>query len=84
MLHKLYVIFDNASGLYASPTLAVTEAEVRRNFSTIVNAEGNAISANPQDFSLYELGIFDNETGKFSLLDTPTRVMTALELKQKV
>lgn len=44
----------------------------------------NALFTNPEDFELYELGAFDDATGKFECLEQPKLLATGKELKRAV
>lgn len=47
------------------------EDEVRRG------AEDNPMFKHPQDFALFHLGSFDEDSGRFNNLDNPLRLMEA-------
>lgn len=61
MVYSLYAIYDKVSGQYGSPTPHVNEASARRWFLHCVNVNE---MAEPTDFQLFYLGVFDTSSGK--------------------
>jgi hypothetical protein len=47
------------------------------------NAEDNQMYAHPDDFDLYELGIFDDFDGKFDLHEAPKLLALGKQLKNR-
>jgi hypothetical protein len=60
-------VFDSVSGLYARPAFVASKGVARRMFSDEVNRmdKDNALNGHSEDFGLYYLGVFDDETGLF-------------------
>ncbi len=78
MKHNIYSIFDTASGLYQQPLFAKSDGEVIRSFSDVANDKEHQIGLHPEDYSLYRLGIFDDNRG--TLTDENNECLsTALE-----
>lgn len=65
MNHKLYSIKDKASG-FTQIFVANSKYNALRSFSDAVNGQGTVIAQHPEDFSLYELGEMDQDTGIIS------------------
>ena len=82
MLHKIYSVRDSKSQLYAKPVLGVTHGEMERAFSESVNKEGTIHNIHPQDFDLYYLGDYDDNTGKILSLDTPQHICKGVDLQR--
>lgn len=59
--------FDSASQLYGQPMFVPSTGVAVRSFTDEVNrqAEGNVINEHPDDFELYLLGFYDDESGLF-------------------
>jgi hypothetical protein len=66
-------IKDTAADAFGRPAFVATEGVAIRQFQDEVNraAEDNQLYRHPDDFHLYYLGLFDDVTGKFELLETP-------------
>lgn len=77
---KLTSIFDAKLAIFGPPQIALTEAAAIRQFSDDVNnAQGN-LSKHPEDYSLWYIGDYDDETASFSQA-VPKNLVTASALK---
>lgn len=65
---KIFSIHDSAAKVYARPFLFSTSAEAMRMFETQVNdkEKGGLIAAHPDQFTLYQIGEYDDTTGKLT------------------
>lgn len=74
-------IRDNAINAYGQPMFFVAVGAAMRAFGDEINrvAENNNMNKHPADFELYELGIYDDQTGKFDCAQQPIRVATGLQ-----
>lgn len=79
---KIYSIRDAKSGIFNQPFFGHTHAEAERNFHVQANKDGSMVKEYPEDYDLYFLGEFDNETGKYAPLDTPQHMIKAIQVKQ--
>jgi hypothetical protein len=79
---KMYSIQDQKAQLFHPPYFTQTYGEAERIFTTIVNDPNNQISQYPEDFNLYHLGTYNDETGKMSSLDTPEHCLKAVQVKK--
>lgn len=59
----MYSIFDSASGVYDRPFCALTDAAAIRSFADIAVDESTPIGRHPEDFSLFRVGLFDDNKG---------------------
>ena len=65
-----YSIFDKKAKTYASPFPALNDSVAIRMVS--VSATGESLLAQyPEDFSIFRVGTFSEETGVFSPNDVP-------------
>lgn len=66
MLLVIVSVLDLKVKAFGRPFFARTNEEAVRSFTGEVNraAADNPLSAYPQDFVLYSIGTFDDETGK--------------------
>lgn len=68
MLRVVVSVFDSASGLFGQPVFAPSRGVAIRSFSDEVNRANteNALNIHPEDFTLFQLAEFDEETGIFT------------------
>lgn len=77
---KQYVcaVKDNASGLFGRPIFVAKAGQAMRSFSDEVNREApdNELHRHPEDFDLFCLGTFDDNTGELvGLVDGPNLIV---------
>lgn len=82
MLLKMYTIRDTKGDMYHNPFFNKTHGEAERNFRELVNDEKSMISKYPDDYDLYYLGEFDDNTGKFKPKDAPEHLHKAVNMKK--
>lgn len=82
MQHKIYSIRDAKAEVFHPPFYKKTHGEAERDFHKLVNEPNNQVSMYPDDFDLYYLGDFDDNTGKTKPLDTPQHIQKAALIKQ--
>ncbi len=63
---NIYSIFDTASALYLRPLFAQSDGQALRSFSDVAVDTDHEIGSHPEDYSLFRLGIFDDNSGKIT------------------
>ncbi len=84
---EIYSIRDNAAQTFGHPMFAPTNNVAERNFGASVNREDsmNAAFLAPQDFDLFHLGTFDDQTGKLTYLESgPHHITNGQKLAKQV
>lgn len=81
---KIYSIRDAKAEIFNAPFYKNTHGEAERDFSMLVNEEKSKINKFPEDYDLYHLGSFDDQTGKAEWNDTPQHVTKAIQLVKNV
>ena len=79
MIYAVYCIRDDAAQVFLSPVLNTTDALARRNFENAMFSayESNQLlGTHPQDFSLYHVADFDEETGLFEQVSPAVQICT--------
>lgn len=64
---KVFSVFDSKAALFLRPFTDQQEAAAIRNFADAVNDSSNPNNLwnkHPEDFSLFLIGAFDDETGE--------------------
>lgn len=76
MILKICAVRDRAADCFGQPFFVPAIGGAIRSFGDEVNrkAEGNSLAAHPEDFDLYELGTFDDNTATFDLLKQPRQL----------
>jgi len=83
MILKAYSIRDAKAEVFNPPFYKNTHGEAERDFVRITQDEKSTVCKFPEDFDLYHVGEFDDRTGKFNPLDTPTHIIKAIQLVKK-
>ena len=61
----IFAIKDKKANTFDQPFPAVNNSVACRMFADLVNRQDNLIGQHPEDFDLYQLAYFDQETGLF-------------------
>lgn len=82
MIRKYYAIKDNLAEAYMTPVLFDNDNLAIRWFTGVVNSkeQNEVIYNNPEDFELWKLGEFDNQTG--TIYPGVQKLVTAKSLKK--
>lgn len=84
MILKIYSIFDSAANAYTSPFFMHNDALALRAFEDNVNANNeNNIAAHPDQFTLFNLGEFDDSNGTIKNTE-PRSLGNGLEYKKPI
>lgn len=82
MKQDVFSIYDHKAKAYSQPFHMVNEALAIRAFTANVNNPESAISTNPEDFTLYKLGSFDDNSGIFDSME-PQPIIKAIQVKEE-
>ena len=79
-------IKDRAADAYGRPFYVPSVGVAIRSFQDEVNraSEDNQMFHHPDDFDLFELGAFFDDSGLFELFDTPKLLMLGKQAKAEV
>lgn len=80
---NIYAIMDNKMSAFMTPFFSHNDLTAQRSLKMAVSSEGSAIATAPEDFDLYKIGIFDDESGLIDSHPTPVFVTRAAHLKEK-
>lgn len=64
MLMETYSIHDSKSKTFSPPFFQRSRGEAIRAFSELANKQDNNIGKYPEDFCLYQVGTFEDNTGE--------------------
>lgn len=65
MILRCFTIYDSKAELYLPPFYFTTIGQAIRAFTNTVNTGDTEINRHPADFTLFDIGTFDNCTGLF-------------------
>ena len=65
MIHNVFSVRDQAADAYLPPFVLPRIEMAKRVFAQAVNSESHQFGQAPADYTLFCLGTFDDETGKF-------------------
>lgn len=83
MLINVFSVYDSKACFFGQPFFDQHEASAIRNFSDAVNDASNPNNMwnkHPEDFSLFQIGSFHNETGELVPIH-PKNLITASALR---
>lgn len=84
MKKYVYAIRDNKLGSFGIPVLIENDAVAIRQFGDIITNGGDSVmTKHPSDFTIYRLGEFDSNTGKFENVDCPVALATGSDYAVK-
>lgn len=83
MIRNIYSVYDSIAQMYNTPMLCINDQDALRLANTIAQTEGTPIHDNPQDYTLFKLGSFDDSCALYELLETPERIISFHEILKK-
>ncbi len=64
MNHRIFVVFDSKAAAYLPPFFMPEAGQAVRVFSDMVNDPTHAFGKHPEDYTLFEIGTFDDREGR--------------------
>jgi len=77
MKRKIYAIRDGKGEYYNQPFFLNTHGEAERTLLELRKDEKSMIHKYPEDYDLYHLGEYDDQTGQIAGLATPSHILKA-------
>lgn len=69
MQQLVFSIYDTKAAIYSSPWLSPTKGAAIRAFSDNVNDVQSPFYRHPDDYILFQLGVFDDNTGEITMIE---------------
>lgn len=86
-MRKMFAAFDSKAGVFMTPFFQARTELAVRSFAAALSRPDSEMRLFPEDFTLFELGSFDEESGKFEVHGAPVSVITgavcASQMKEK-
>ena len=79
MIRRVYTVYDIKIEAYLQPFFALSKGDAIRDFVQVVNDKSTKIGLHPEDFTLFEIGTYDDSTAKLVAHTTPTALGVAIE-----
>lgn len=76
-------MFDVKVGTFMSPFLAPALGAASRSFQDLLGDAQQPFGRHPEDFRLFQLATFDDETGTFANLPSPVLVVDGAQFNVK-
>lgn len=76
---KIFTIFDSKAVAYLQPFFSKTEGTAIREIKLAANQEGSQFKKYAEDYSLFNIGEFNEITGKITSID-PIHIINVLPL----
>lgn len=83
MLLKVFCIYDSKAEAYLQPFFMMARGEAVRAFQTAVNDPQTNFCKHPSDYTLFEIGTFDQSSGNVAPYEAKVSLGLALEFKDK-
>lgn len=80
MILKVFSVFDSKSQAFARPFFDASKGSAIRAFGDIARDKQHPIGAHPEDYTLFELGEWDDKSAQFTFLKAPVSLGLAIEL----
>lgn len=79
-----YSIFDAAAARYERPFFMMSDQEAIRTFGDLANGNhDHPVGKHPEDYSLFRIGVYDDQTAKFQSEDRECLVHALETIKEK-
>lgn len=82
MILKTFSIYDNKAMAFRTPFYLHMEGEAIRAFADMVNDPEHPVGQHPEDYTLFLLGDFNDQSAKQTNYDTPKSLGLAIEHKK--
>nr|WAE43877.1 MAG: nonstructural protein [Microviridae sp.] len=82
MIVKVFGIYDSKAEAYLQPFFMKSAGEAIRAITDLVNDDKHNFGKYSADYTLFQLGSFDDATAKFDMLLTPHSLGVLLEFKR--
>ena len=64
MIYKIFSVYDSKAQIYTNPFYQHNQQMAMRTFSDAINHPEHQFARNPEDYTLFEVGEFNDETGE--------------------
>ena len=79
MLLKMYSVFDSKADAFLPPFFLHNNGLALRTFGDACNMKDHQFGKHPEDYTLFELGVFEDDSGSFEIYKTPKSLGLGVE-----
>lgn len=80
---KVFSVYDSKVETYSTPFFLRSKGEAMRTWVDIANDKSSDIGKHPEDYTLFEIGEWDQNTAKIQNHNTPVSLGVAIEFTRK-
>ncbi len=84
MITQVFTIYDSKAECYMPPFFTQTKGSAIRLFSDTCNDREHQFYIHSEDFTLFQLGSYDDQIASFDLYETPSPIGKAIEFKKVI
>lgn len=78
---RMFAIFDKKAQIFSDPICRLNSALAERDFQSIVGDTGTVYYKHPDDFALYEIGVWNAEKAEVQSIIPPVLVCDGSKFK---
>jgi len=71
MQMRVFSVFDSKAEIYGMPFFMPNIQMAKRAFADYANDATTNVGKHPEDYTLFELGLFDDNNGRLTAIGTP-------------
>ena len=79
MILKIYSIYDSKADAYQLPFFHQSTGSAKRSFQDLVNDGESAFARHPEDYTLFELGTWEDSKADFDMYAAPKSLGVAID-----
>jgi len=80
---KIFSIYDSKTEAFMQPFFMATKGAAIRDWTQAIADEKTPFCRHPQDFTLFEIGEWDDQKGQITTHATPVSLGVAIEFKKQ-
>ena len=84
MNQRMFTVYDHKASAYLLPFFSQTKGTAIRSFTESCNDPQSTFFKYPEDFTLFELGEYDDSTAELFIHPSPEPIGKAIEFKNEV
>lgn len=81
MTRLIYAVYDSKAEAFLQPFFVQARGVATRMFQTACQDAGHDFHKYAEDYTLFELGTFDEENGKFLTYDSPKSIVMGIVIR---
>lgn len=79
---KVFTVWDSKVETHLDPFIALNMGEATRIMEDMVNHQQGPFAKYSEDFTLFEIGDYDDEAGRYEMYEAKKAICTLIELRK--